>query len=389
MRSEPNPGRREPSLAGSVEGLQQALLRLTSQPVETLVQEIGEVRTQIDAIQAAIDDLEDRLNLAGGDLQGQDASLESLIQSIQQDVDRLAISLDAPEQVSGRVRPVLVELVRDRVLKENEEFADAVSPVIGPAIRHQIREAREDIIDALYPIIGQIITRSISESIRELARNIDHRMRRGLDFRSRWAAVSARFRGVSQSELILRESFDFNINHVFLIQRHSGLLMEHLSADDWSGGEFGTISGMLTAIRDFVSDSFGQGEGELEEISYGNNRILLASGHQAFTAVVIDGVEPPGYGALMDRVNAQINLAHENFFRNFDGDMDTIPDLRPELNRLLALSPEDFEIEESPGIGQGQKRLIGIAALSALLLLALAVFACVFVVRLWPIAFGG
>jgi hypothetical protein len=388
MQSKPKPAGEQAVPSGSVEGLQQALLRLTSQPVHSLEGQVGEVRTQIEALRASLEALEDRLNRPDGDLQGQDASMEALIRSLRQDLDCFSAALAEPVQVADRVRPVLVDLVRDRVQQENEDFADAVSPVIGPAIRHQIREAREDIIDALYPVIGQIITRSIAEAIRELARNIDHRMRRGLDFKSRWAAVSARFRGVSQSELILRESFDFNVNHVFLIQRYSGLLMEHLSPSDWSSSEFGAISGMLTAIRDFVSDSFGQGQGDLEEISYGNNRILLASGHQAFTAVVIDGVEPPGYAALMDRVTAQINLAHENFFRNFDGNMDSVPDLRPELNRLMEISPEDFEIEDSPGLSAVQKRTLWAVALAGLLLLALASFSCVFVIRLWPFAFG-
>ena len=55
----------------------------------------------------------------------------------------------------------------------------------------------------------------------------------------------------------------------------------------------GLIGGMLTAIREFARESFGRGrtDTELDEIQYGDERIILQSGQYAYLAVVIRGVQ--------------------------------------------------------------------------------------------------
>ena len=94
------------------------------------------------------------------------------------------------------------------------------------------------------------------------------------------------------------------------------------------------ISGMLTAIRDFVSDSFGKEEGELEEVAFGKQRILLEGGQHAYLAVVLEGVEPEGYALLMREVIEKIHLNHENDLREFDGHQEHLPDFEEILSVL-------------------------------------------------------
>ena len=48
------------------------------------------------------------------------------------------------------------------------------------------------------------------------------------------------------------------------------------------------MSGMLTAINDFVQDSFNT-EGDLGSIDYGNNKIILQRGNNSYLAAVIYG----------------------------------------------------------------------------------------------------
>ena len=81
------------------------------------------------------------------------------------------------------------------------------------------------------------------------------------------------------------------MRQLFLIQPGTGLLLASYPAGDTDLSS-GLIGGMLTAIREFARESFGRGQAdtELDEIQYGNERIIIQSGQYAFLAAVIDGV---------------------------------------------------------------------------------------------------
>jgi hypothetical protein len=149
-----------------------------------------------------------------------------------------------------------------------------------------------------------------------------------------------------------------------------------------------TISGMLTAIQDFVRDSFSGGEGDLEEISHGGRRILLESGQRAYVAVVLTGVEPEGYSESIRDVASTINVQYENELKKFNGDMERLPDFEPTLDALLkpaSVSPTN--LESGRPLSRPQKRMVGVTLAGLLLLISLLIFGCIFVIRLWPIAF--
>jgi hypothetical protein len=281
-----------------------------------------------------------------------------------------------------------VSALHRQVDDHSDDVAETLAPVIGPAMRRQIRDAKEDIIDALYPVIGQIINKAISEALRELTRSIDARLRQQLNLRDRINQMTARLRGVSDAELFIRGSLPYSIERVFLVHRDSGMLLAHVHADSSSTVEMTTISGMLTAIQDFVRDSFSGGKGELEEIAHGNRRILLEAGQRAYVAVVLEGVEPEGYNGLIRDAVSTINVKYENELKKFDGSMEGLPDFAAHLDPLLdpgVVSPA----QPAPGkpLSRPQKRILGFTVIGLLLLIGLLIFACIYIIRLWPVAF--
>lgn len=395
---------------GQEEGLRQILLRLTASHYQNLQEEIDALRVSLaqiesdlalsnenlierdDSLQSLVGEAQIRLSHLEMSLSSFDSSLREEISNqtslLKIDLATLEEQLSEPQVVARQISPVLVPVISERVRQDQDEFAHAVAPVIGPAIRHQIRAAKDDIIDSLYPLIGLIIGKAIAEAMRELTRNIDARLRQGLDIKSRLRGLFARLRGVSEAELLLRESLPFTIQHVFLIQRSSGILLAHLSNLDEELKDTDLISGMLTAIRDFVRDSFGEQESELEEISYGQERILIKGGSLAYLAVVLEGIEPSGYGALIEDVIRQVNLQFEGELRAFSGEMDRLPDFTPSLIPLLTPSQEKMPvtISERP-MSRKQKLAVAGAIGGVLLFLTLIVFGCIFTIRLWPLVF--
>lgn len=406
-----------PDQVDGVQGLQQALLRLTSSRFEEQQEEVQQLGDSLKNLQKSVQDLEGSLNQHLGErglrkedldaliqqidakLNQFDKDLESLAsileqdreqhsQKLQREVEQLQRVLGDSQEVVQRVNPVLVSMIHDAVRQEEDEFAQAIAPVIGPAIRHQIRQAKDDIIDALYPLIGQIIGKAISEALRELTRNIDERFRQRFDLRSVFRRIGYRIRGISEAEMLLRESLPFSVEHVFLIHYETGLLLKHVSKEGEEDADLDTIGAMLTAIRDFVRDSFNRPDSDLEEITHGDQRILLEGGRYTYLAVIIEGIEPAGYSNLMHTVISDINLQHESQLRDFDGDMDRIPDLGDELEPLYAQTSLEAEPEQAP-LSRKQRWALVLGMLGVVILVALVIFGCVFTMRLWPIAFPG
>jgi hypothetical protein len=69
---------------------------------------------------------------------------------------------------------------------------------------------------------------------------------------------SGRSVGIPESTLLLRDALPFQVTEVFLVERQSGLLLQHLSHDPETAEDSDLVSGMLTAIHDFAQDTFGR-----------------------------------------------------------------------------------------------------------------------------------
>ncbi len=254
---------------------------------------------------------------------------------------------------------------------DHEALVAAVSPILGDAIRKQVAEDREALIESLYPIIGQLIGRAVAESIRELARSIDQRMRTSFSPAYLLRRVRARAAGVSDAELALRDALPFQVSELFLVHRASGLLLLHLSADPAAAGpedNSDLVSSMLTAIRDFAQDAFGRGqEGQLDEIQYGNRRILVEACRHVYLAVVVDGIEPPGFRAQLRERTVEVENAYVEVLEAYDGDASRFAATRPAMAALLRFGAVD---EAPAGLSVGQKRIV--AVLAGVLMLCLA-----------------
>jgi len=224
----------------------------------------------------------------------------------------------------------------ERRITDPDRLITIITPVLSDAIRRRIRDARDEMVDAFYPIIGQIVVRAVSEAIRDLARTIDAQMRTSFNLPALGQRWWAKLHGIPTAEMALRQSLPFQVAELFLIHRETGLLLWHISSDPTASLRSEIISGMLTAIGDFVKESFGHGEaGQLDEIQYGERRILLEAARYAYLAIVIDGIEPPGFRAeIRERIIA-VDHTYAEILRNYDGDPTPLAPAKASLRSLI------------------------------------------------------
>ena len=134
---------------------------------------------------------------------------------------------------------------------------------------------------------------------------------------------------------ILQEIFPFHIKDLFLIEKKSGRLMTHITKRMEEGEEIDrdVVSSMLTAIQDFIADSFKGAEGELSELRYGDSNILIQHSEDAFLVLVTTG-EPPSYirlrmADLLQKVSLSLDI------KQWDGDSSKLEPIIPELKIFI------------------------------------------------------
>jgi hypothetical protein len=290
------------------------------------------------------------------------------------------------EGLIARVTPVLGDMIGRSIRDSRDEMAEALGPVMGEAIRVQIRDSRKDMVEALYPVIGETVQKAVTEFAREFQRNIDARLQAAFGPRGLLRSTLARMKGVSAAQLALRDALPFTIQEIFLIQHGSGLLIAHSHPGSAEVTDSDLISAMLTAIRDFVHDSFSHGgvEEELDEVQYGDQRIIIQSGRVAYLAVVITGVEPEGFRARLRTFVSELHVKYEKVLRQYDGDPTLLPNLQPRIGRLIAETTGGMVRQP---MSRNMKAGMILGFIFFIVLLAVGCFYLRFTIALYPIAF--
>jgi hypothetical protein len=187
----------------------------------------------------------------------------------------------------------------------------------------------------------------------------------------------------------MRDALPFSVREIFLIQSGSALLLAHIGSDPAIHPDL--ISGMLTVVRDFMHDSFAQGDGPnlVDEIQYGEQRIIVQDGRLCHLAVVIHGIEPAGFRGELRRFLNRLQTEEYARLQAFNGEMDDLATIPPAIERLAG----DLQSMAAPAnrarpLSRGQKLIIGLGGLGGVLLLGLACFYFQFTLALLPVAFG-
>jgi len=123
----------------------------------------------------------------------------------------------------------------------------------------------------------------------------------------------------------------YKVEELYLIYK-DGRLLKNASAVEVKT-DTDIMSGMLTAINDFVQDSFNT-EGDLGSIDYGNNKIILQRGNHSYLAAVIYGeIDNKFKGKLINAVRT-IETINPSM-NNWDGDSESVKQTEVYLNPII------------------------------------------------------
>ncbi len=127
----------------------------------------------------------------------------------------------------------------------------------------------------------------------------------------------------------------YTIEEVFLIYR-DGRLICHNTRRLKPDIDKDVLTGMLTAVQTFVKDSFAHEEsGALNQLHYGNLKILIENGPRANLAVVVSGTEP---ASLRPNMRAMLEGIHSSYMKlldDWDGDISRLRELKKRIGLLI------------------------------------------------------
>jgi OOP family OmpA-OmpF porin len=240
--------------------------------------------------------------------------------------------LSAEELAELLPNAIVLRAGRDR------QLARALAPTVEHAIGESVRRNPRPIATAIFPVLGPAIRKAIAEALSDLVFSINRALEHGLSPRGlRWRLEAWRT-GVPYAQIVLRHALVYRVEQVFLIHRDTGLLLAHAVAPALAASDGDLISGMLTAIRDFVADSFSREReaGGLRRFSVGELTVMVEQGPQAVIAAVVRGEAPD---TLLPQLQDTLETVHFQFagaLARFEGDTSPFEPALPLLEQCLA-----------------------------------------------------
>jgi outer membrane protein OmpA-like peptidoglycan-associated protein len=259
-------------------------------------------------------------------LLGREIEMLSQLSELVEDPERLAVAV-------GQVLPTAIAHASN-----DARLGQVLAPTLERATQSSIRSDPRTLVNILHPLIVPAIRKSIGEAIDKTFQSLNESLRHSLTWRGmrwRWEAWRT---GLSFAEIVLKHTLVYQVEHVFLIHRHTGLLISHVAAEDAASQDPQLVSSMLVAIQDFVRDSFTGAEQQgLDSLRLGELILWSEPGPFATLVAVIRGNPPEELHDTLRGVLARIHAERHQALEDFAGDSSGFADIEAHLTECAAL----------------------------------------------------
>jgi OOP family OmpA-OmpF porin len=223
------------------------------------------------------------------------------------------------------------------------ELRSSMRPLVEEAIRLSIQKDPAILASALFPIIGAAVRKAVASALQSTIQTLNQIVEQSLSWRSlqwRWESFKT---GKSFGEIVIARSLLYRVEQVFLIHRDTGLVLQHCAAEAAVIKDADTVSGMLTAIQDFVHDSFGaEPNQELETLRVGDFDVWIQYFGHAILAAVIRGTPPMQLKGVFESVLETIYVNKGRELENFHGDSSPFLSCQEDLRAcFVGQAPEE------------------------------------------------
>lgn len=208
----------------------------------------------------------------------------------------------SPDARTRETSEILVNAMRHR-LAGDDQLVDFLKPVVVEQFHRTSRDEPDIMADALFPILGPAIRKMIASMLIPDSKN---------------------------------KKRSYRLDHLYLIDKESGLPLCHVSSSKASTQDAAMVSGMLNAIQSFVHEAFNANEFDgLDVLQVGGLSVWIEWGPSAVLAAVIRGLGPQH---LRDEMQIYLEKVHMDYaveLQQGQGDTKAFEPLGAELTAFL------------------------------------------------------
>jgi len=207
---------------------------------------------------------------------------------------------------------------------------------VEEAIQKSIKKNPSRIADIIFPIIGVSIRKAVTDYFEKMMMAFNQALENSFSVKGlkwRWQAMKS---GRPYSEVVMLNNLIFMVEDVFLIHRPSGILLVHCSRID-AGQRADRIAGMLSALHDFIGQTFSEKEAnhQLRQMKVGEVNLIVEEAPNLLLVAALKGVPSPSYRVRMQEYVADIHTRFEDQLDSFSGDTVVFDSLKDELEKLI------------------------------------------------------
>lgn len=271
-----------------------------------------------------------------------------------------AVRSEARSIVSG----VISEAIHDRERKD-QSLSQTIAPLMEDAIAKSIENNKASLISSLYPVVGGLVRKSVSVFFNSFLEKLNYLVEYSLTIKGLKWRIAAWREGIPFAQYMIKRSFVYRVEHVLLIHRPSGNLLMDVASEHSECADPALMSAMLTAIDDFVIDSFNAKDSILDTIKTQDLTLIIDSAPNAVLVAAVSGLPPSDLQQLINQRLEQIHALFLNELVDYQGDNTPFHNVEPHLRSCLVS-------EATPS--QQKKPIYGTLLASALAVLLIATF---------------
>ena len=269
-----------------------------------------------------------------GDGDPMDLLRELLVGPEREDLADLRRIVTDPAERAHELSRILPHAVRLSTTQD-AQLSEALAPTIESALKESVKKDPSVLTDVVFPIIGPAIRRAMADAFSKMLQSLNQTLEHSVSLQGfKWRFEAART-GKSFAEVVIARTLVYRVEQVFLIHKETGLLLAHVQAANAGAQDADMISGMHTAIQDFMSDAF-QAEGDGKSTTQRGDHTLWGESSRRLTlAAFIRGIAPEEYRETLKAALERISIEQRTALANFSGDAAPFEASRPVLENCL------------------------------------------------------
>ncbi len=272
---------------------------------------------------------------------------ELLVGPERKDLADLRRIVTDPSEKTREISRILPHAIR-LSSSHDAQLSQSLAPTIESALKESVKKDPSVLTDVVFPIIGPAIRRAIADAFSKMVQSLNQTMEHSLSVQGFKWRFEAKRTGKSFAEIVMSRTLVYRVEQVFLIHKETGLLLAHAEVPNAPTQDADMISGMLTAIQDFMRDAFKAEGAGLRSTQYGDYNVWLETSRHLTLAAFIRGTAPEDFRTTMQDALERITIEQGAALVDFQGDAAPFEEARPVLEDCLRVQLAERSGKTSP-----------------------------------------